>query len=158
MNEPNKTYQTKCMRIGAGLGGGLALLVFGGWMGDQFYDFAVGNASLDGLLPFLIFFTTPIVLAALSGALLGYLGARLEHARFIRLFVTSLGLYLACSLGTAISMAVTVSITDGPNPDANIVVETLGLAMLGAIFLSAVSIPALLLLVFLLERWTRRPA
>lgn len=149
------------MLRGALLGGGLAALVFGLWTLDEFYDMIVNRAAMGRLEPedlqlLALFLLLPVGLATASGALLGFMAARLEHARFLRMFVASLGLYLACALGTSLALILGVGLSDGFNPDGNLIWDALALAFAGAVFLGAIAVPGLALIVFILERWTRR--
>jgi hypothetical protein len=99
----------------------------------------------------------PLALAGvpfpLIGLALGRAGTRVRIKRFRKLFGLGLGLVYVTALAFAAAMV--LADRSGLIPPSEVALSILALGSVGFILYAALTIPVLLLGVFLIERWTR---
>ena len=154
--------------LGALFGGGLALAVFGLWY------YAAASLALpkpqpiDGQGPTparssdelnILFVIVPTLVGACCGAVLSWLAGLFVNYRYLKLAASALALYF-CAAFVCAGVLVTSTATSAAagNPDGGvlpIVKQTLQGGLFGALVLSPVCVPLVLLIVFALERLTR---
>lgn len=149
-------HRNRSMLRGALLGGGLALLFFlpvawGPLVGE-------GPGDPEFLAVALAFFLAPFVAGILAGAVLGYCSERFETYRYVKLLGVALGLYFAAAyLSALVLLIITETVEPGGVPDG-MIYGVLYLGTAGALMFGLVLVPAIAIVVFVLERWTRRKA
>ncbi|MEQ9362958.1 MAG: hypothetical protein RIF32_01875 [Leptospirales bacterium] len=156
----NQTMWRSMFR-GAALGGGLAGFVFGFWFwGAVALNAPTAKLDAEVTKPFsYLFIAVPALIGALGGGALGFGAHRFQKRRYFKLLGVSGVLYLFAAWAVAGAIIVATMIEEGsldPSGEGAFV-DSLKLGFVGAIFMSPLCIPLILLLVFILERWTRRP-
>ncbi len=156
MGIPENEHRNRCLIRGALLGGGLALLFFLPWVGGQLAGMGPQDPEYQAVA--LVFFFAPFVAGIAAGAVLGYFAARIQTYRYVKLLGIALALYLCAAYVSAFALILlTEYLEPGGVPDG-IFYGVLYLGTVGAIFLGAILVPMIMVVVFLLERWTRLPA
>lgn len=142
------------------LGGGLALGVFGLWYWwaaslDLPEPRGHSNETTDELHP--LFVVIPTLVGILCGSLLGFAAGIFESARYLKLLGSAMGLYFFAAWLSGGALVIATMIQEGQtDPDGGgVFVDSLQAGLMGAIILSPVCIPLILVLVAVLERITR---
>lgn len=141
------------------LGGGLlAFGLFGLWY------FAAANGpvlkggeageSNDELS--ILYVLVPGLIGLFSGAVLGFVAHRAENYRLLKLSGTAAGLYLIAAWLCSASLVFAIFFAGSYSGDEGPLLDSIKFAFAGAIMLSPICVPLIGLLVFGLERWTRR--
>ncbi len=153
--------------LGALFGGGLALAVFGLWY------YAAASLDLpepqppadEGQAPaqsadelHILFVIVPTLVGVCCGAMLGRLAGVFVIYRYLKLLASALALYFLAAFvcaGVLVASTTLSEAADGQSGALLFLSQTLQGGLFGALVLSPVCVPLLLLLVFALERLTQ---
>ena len=147
------------MLYGAALGGGFALLLFLLLFGGACLQTQGQTAELE-FLGWSLYVLVPLTVGALMGAIAGAFAAGFETKRFRKTLGVACLLYLASAFLIAEVMVVGDLIVTPREQTtlefiSTITIETLQLALMGAILMSPMGLPLLALFAYILERLTR---
>ncbi len=153
-------HETKRSTLqGAALGGGLALLVFGFWFwGAVAFEAPSAQLEPEATNPAAyLFIVIPTLVGSACGAVLGFAAARFQSLRYLKLLAVSGGLYLFAAWAVSLALIIATIVAEGQSdPDGGgPFLDSLKLGFIGAVFMSPICGPLILLMVFVLERMTR---